>query len=238
MRAAILMALLSCKGEAPPEPEPVVAAAPEAPEPPQLPWHVQEHMHEHLSAATSALYHVIRGDLDQARAEGASLAGHKPPEDIPGSWTPHILGLNQAAVVLSKAPDLDQAAVAVVGLAAVCAGCHVENKVEPKGPPPSVLASVHEEASAMQRHEWATYLMWLGLVAPSADLFGAGTEALAHDKAKLPELDAQVEALEHRVHDIAAKGAKAEDDAARGAAFAELIGTCSSCHLALEVPFD
>ena len=93
-------------------------------------------------------------------------------------------------------------------------------------------------AARMARHEWAAESVWLGLVAPSHDLWRDGLTALAAPPL-LPDAftddrgrHQRVDALSRRMAVLAARAQliDSDDDQAQAAAFAELLEVCAGCH--------
>jgi mono/diheme cytochrome c family protein len=82
---------------------------------------------------------------------------------------------------------------------------------------------------AMQHHQFAAYLMWLGVVLPSDPVFRAGAQQMEHVE-KAPDVKPEVALLEQRVHDLAVEAAAATDEASRAAALGKYLHTCATCH--------
>lgn len=233
-------ALLACSTPTPPAPPP----EPPTPSPEQLgeqalkpkgelPWKrppFQARMHEQFAFATDATWHVIRGDLEQVRAQGAGLLALEAPPDLPSGWRPAWEEMRAAAKKAAEAQDLKAASVAVVELGAACAGCHTAHP-GPQASVEEVLGGGWSTPDAMQRHNWAAYVMWVGLVLPSDTVFVAGAEQLGHDTS-LPAAAAGREGQEAETHDLARQAAGARDEAGRNAAFAGMLERCAACHQA------
>ncbi|MCB9674580.1 MAG: hypothetical protein H6737_05645 [Alphaproteobacteria bacterium] len=242
MSFALLAALTACTQAPETKPEPTEAPEPsEAPEPearmahPGPDWTVRKHMNEHFAFVTDALFATFGGDLDGLHAQAKKLAEHEPIDDAPAAWTPYIETMKARATELEKVETIDDAAKGLVKLADTCASCHSANK----GPDVSHKDLITNPElfgdAAMDRHQWAAYLMWIGLVVPNDEIWAVGTKALAHPKGALPEIPEAEKPLEMRVHDLAARASKATDYAERGAVYAEFLTTCSECHTKLGV---
>jgi len=225
------------------------APAPEAPEPaasdpealaaadndakmthPRPDWEVKQHMDMHFQFATEALFMAFDGNLEGIHSEAKKLAEHEPIEEAPAAWKPYVDKMHTRAVELQNAPTVEESGKSLALLAGSCADCHLANK----GPDVTLKQLAYDETlfgdGVMDRHEWAAYLMWIGLVVPDDDIYAAGTKALAHRASELPEVSDGSKKLEMRLHDIGGRAFSAKTAHARRDAFAAFITTCSECH--------
>ena len=92
-------------------------------------------------------------------------------------------------------------------------------------------------SSRMKQHAWATERLWEGLYVPSAAAWDAGAKVLAHGQ--FPEevlkkggVYARSAAADFRK--AAARASKMRSSASRAALYAELLGTCATCHIAMQ----
>jgi hypothetical protein len=90
----------------------------------------------------------------------------------------------------------------------------------------------------MLRHAWAAERMWDGLVAPSEELWVKGAQAFGGEALAPDELGDQasqdVVKLSKKVHELAAKAAEVKDRKEQAVLYAELLGSCYTCHKELE----
>lgn len=178
---------------------------------------------------------IARADLDSARREAKVLADLRIEGPVDPTWRRKLDAMNQAAARVLEAKDLAQASRGLSALATTCGDCHAS-----LGGPGPVVGTPPAEASGavprMKRHYWAAARLWDGLVVPSDDAWKAGAnvladaplepEALTPGKTPVPK----VGVLARSVRDVAKKAIAATSPADRGAAYAEVISSCSSCH--------
>lgn len=222
----VSLALLTACTSTPVEPVPPAPVAAPAPAPVVAPtaktdpmaydrpvWQVKQHMDTHFAFVTDALFFLFDGDLPGLRDQATMLASHEPLEDVPEGWKPFMDQMQAQAVALQTVEDLPAAARGLVGIAETCASCHTAGK----GPAVNLVDFADNQTTAtLDRHEWAAYLMWIGLVAPDASIWSMGAGALANPKGPL--------------NDFARTAEAAKDGKARSAAFVELLSTCGPCH--------
>ncbi len=247
MTPLLFAALISCTTRPHPEPEPAPepvaeeaeAEVPEAEEEakPRPKWEVKKHMSMHFAFVTDALWFTFKGDIEGLQGEAKKLTEHEPIEDMPEEWGPFMDAMHARSKRLEEAKTIEEAAKGLVRLADACAGCHKANE-GPKITQDDLMMDpdLFGEES-MDRHEWAAWLMWIGLVVPSDDIWTSGIKVLAHPKGTLPDMPEEAKPLEMRVHDLSARAAGAATYKDRGAVFAELLTTCGECHTQLEVEF-
>ncbi len=224
----MILWLLACGTPEPPAtPEPAPAAEPPEPVVPGTEaWRVplRAEMHQNFAFATDATYYVFRGELDKVKEKGRALT-ELDATGVPARWRPAFDEMQAAARTVAEAESLDAAAEAVVALGQACAGCHAAHT----GPTPAVDDVVGPgwgSSEVMQKHQWGTYLMWVGVILPNDEVFQRGAQELHHEEA-LPA-----------VHGYAEKAAAARDDATRGAALASFLKSCATCHTEAGVTFD
>jgi len=192
-------------------------------------------MHEQFAPATDIVYYVILGDLDKVKAKGVALAALDRPE-MPDAMVPAYDRMKKAAADVATSPDLDTAAERAVALGGTCAACHTAH-----GGPTVRVDEVTGDGwwgtSAMEKHQEAAYMMWLGTMLPSEVVFHEGRRKLSHGAA-MPPLPKGTEAMEVRVHEMAAKASVASDEKARADALVDFLQTCAACHVAAKVDFS
>ena len=88
----------------------------------------------------------------------------------------------------------------------------------------------------MVEHQFATDLLYQGLVMPSEERWQKGLAAMAgtplaeKDLPKDAKLTKEIVALEKHVHEMAAKAKTATDIGTKVAFYGEYIGGCAGCH--------
>lgn len=232
----LLTLILACSSapepaEPAPEPAPVEAPAPEPepePEAAKPDYAVKKHMDARFAFATDALWRGFMGDLEGLKEDAAKLPDPTPLPNAPKSWDPWVKKLHQQSSDLQKVEDLDQASRDLVKIAATCADCHQENN-GPKVTEADLNIGPAVLDSAMDRHQWSIYMMWIGLIAPNDEIWVKGAKTFGHDRKALPGQPETLAKLEGQVHDLAARAASAKPEQ-RGEVFAELITSCAECH--------
>ncbi|MCB9694226.1 MAG: hypothetical protein H6736_20640 [Alphaproteobacteria bacterium] len=191
-------------------------------------WKVQAHMDHHFDMASDALFAVMDGDVEAAKAKGAELATHKPLADVPESWMIQLVEMQSASKELAKSTDLADASHDVVALGATCRACHAASK----GPVMDAknLAKISLGEGAMARHQWGTFLLWLGYMGANEDVWKLGTDTIGHADGSLPPLPEGVKALEEKAHRLAGNAGKATTTAEKAAVLSDLLTTCATCH--------
>ncbi len=194
------------------------------------PTPLQEHMQGHFANATDAMWFTATGDLEGVKREAAELA-HPPPKELPPELIKLAKGMQQQATTLSTAKDLGAAASGISGITSQCAACHT---AADKGPEDD--DGVGKLASAGAPHLWGVYGLWVGLILPDDKAWDEGVALMkkapvsAHPKHEL--VKEQAADLDKRMD----AAAKAKTHAERVDAFGALLGTCASCHAAVEIP--
>jgi cytochrome c553 len=103
----------------------------------------------------------------------------------------------------------------------------------PEAPKPTAEGPV---AAHMVEHQWATDLLYQGLVIPSEERWQKGLAAMAgaplaeKDLPKDAKLTKEIAALEKKVHEMAGKAKTATDLGTKVAFYGEYIGGCAGCH--------
>lgn len=227
----LALSLAACGEDGPPPvaPQPAPSASPEQQ---QAKKETQSHMKTHFMKAYEAKDAVIRGDLEKARAPLTWLAEHDDAAHATEAWKPYIASMRAAAKDAAAAPDLTTAATGIANVARTCGDCHAKVPGGPSfagnaAPPESDDPKAH-----MQRHKWAADRMWEGLVAPDDKAWIAGATAL-HDASLTVEgasdKDVAKQSLADHVHEVAGRPASSAED--RVAVFAQVLASCSACHV-------
>lgn len=242
MRPFILILLACSPRNTTPEttPPPVntpVAEVPEAEEnlkPSRSVWKPKAHMDQHFTFASDALFGLIQGDLSEVKAQAIDLTEHETAE-APKEWAPRIDTMLAASRKLEDASTLEEAATDLMDVVKACADCHQAVV----GPDVSLKGLVADHTlfgeGLMERHEWAVYRMWMGLIVPDADIHDMGATGLTQEKGTFPEFPSEVQPLQRAVIEGGYAGLAAKTDAERRANFASLVPTCANCHTQLNV---
>jgi len=239
----LVLGLVGCPESAPPADPPAAPAAdaptPAAPAAPAEDYGDEpaEHMRHHFADATVIQEAVVRADLEAMRAAAGSLAGHAPLEGLGDDAKPAIAAVRAAATSAKDAPTLADAAKALGSLGAACGSCHASRSITPTFaavPKPSEDPSLQGH---MARHAWAVNRAWEGLVAGDAAGWTKGLNGLAEPplapEAFGPNPPEAATTASQTVHELAVTGLSAEDPAARGGLYGDLLAACSTCHEAL-----
>ena len=225
---------LGCGGgqQAPAEQaKPAEAAAPAAPA-----VDVAKHMHEHLARVTTMQEAVIRGDMEAAVEPARWIADHQETAGLPAGTEQIVADLKKSAAVVAEAKDFKNAATATAMVISYCGTCHATAKVSPAVAEPARPAAEGPLATHMVEHQFATDLLYQGLVMPSEERWQKGLAAMAgtplaeKDLPKDAKLTKEIVALEKQVHELAAKAKSATDIGTKVALYGEYIGGCAGCH--------
>ncbi len=230
MRTLWLIALAGCTASAAdPKPEKLVTTI----------GALSQRMHIRFASSELARISLAHGDLELAHAQARLIAAQNEPDILP-AWQPFIANVQTAALQLADTKDTVAAGRALANLGKQCAACHaaVPAKIVfgevPVPPKPATNL-----ASAMAEHEWATALMWEGLIGPAPARWTQGAELLQRAKLTITA-DADV-GTKHlgiaddiaRVRTLAtkARAAKTLDD--RSQVYGDLLATCAHCHMTI-----
>jgi len=190
---------------------------------------VAKHMHEHLARVTTMQEAVIRGDIEAAveparwiadtrrrpvcRRPGSRAGGHEEAGRGRGRSQrsqERRHGHGHGDLVLRHVPRGRQ-----------------DHRGHPEAPKPVAEAGV---SAHMMEHQWATDLLYQGLVMPSEERWQKGLTAMEgtplseKDLPKDAALTKEIVALEKRVHEMAGKAKTATDLGTKVAFYGEYIG--------------
>jgi hypothetical protein len=208
--------------------EPATPAAPAA--------DVAKQMHENLARVTAMQEAVIRGDVDAAVEPARWIADHQETTGLPAGQETVLADMKKQAAVVAEAKDFKNAATATAMVISYCGKCHDAGKVTaaiPEAPKPTAEGPV---AAHMMEHQWATDMLYQGLVIPSEERWQKGLAAMAgaplaeKDLPKDAKLTKDIAALEKKVHEMAGKAKTAADLGTKVAFYGEYIGGCAGCH--------
>jgi hypothetical protein len=197
---------------------------------------VSKQMHENLARVTTMQEAVIRGDIEASVEPARWIADNQPTAGLPAGQEGVLADMKKQAAVVAEAKDPKNAATATAMVISYCGTCHAAAKVAPaipEAPKPVAEAGV---AAHMMEHQWATDLLYQGLVLPSDERWQKGLAAMEgtplseKDLPKDAKLTKEIVALEKKVHELAAKAKTATDLGTKVAFYGEYIGGCAGCH--------
>jgi mono/diheme cytochrome c family protein len=232
--AAVVLPVVVAPGCGGGQQPPAEQAKPAAPAPPVV--DVSRQMHENLARVTAMQEAVIRGDIEAASEPARWIADHLETAGLPQGQEAVLADLKKSAAVVAEAKDFKNAATATAMVISYCGTCHTAAKVSPaiaEAPKPAAAGPL---TAHMVEHQWATTLMYEGLVMPSEERWQKGLGAMASaplaekDLPKDGKLTKQVAALEKKVHEMAAKAKIAMDLGTKVAFYGEYMAGCAGCH--------
>jgi len=190
----------------------------------------------HFDLALDARQHALFGELDDFRRVADELAQLEPTDDLPAEIILQLGPMRWEAREAARARTVEEAASGASNIAATCGDCHAANGVPLGdrftlgGPPPPGSPARH-----MAGLNWASRLLWDGLVGPSDRTWFTGAEGLK-------ELGALPEGLptDHDQNAVATMGARlrqlgdkatlARANRERVDVLADIWATCADCH--------
>jgi len=223
--------VLGCGGTPTPPAEQAKPAEPAAPA-----VDVAKHMHEHLARVSSMQEAVIRGDMEAVVEPARWIADHQETAGLPAATEAFVADMKKSAGVVAEAKDLKNAATATAMVISYCGSCHAAAKVTPVMPEIAKPAVTGPLAAHMLEHQWATDLMYQGLVIPSEERWQKGLAAMQvsplaeKDLPKDAKLTKEIVALEKAVHELAGKAKTATDLGTKVAVYGEYLAGCAGCH--------
>ena len=196
---------------------------------------VHARMAQHLALTTAARNAVIRGNLEEANAQGKALRS-LPIEALPADWQQHLSALQTAAKDLESAPNVRIAGQAMGEIGEACASCHRDTN----GGPQLTITTLPKQSwttdSHMPQHLWASEWMWIGMLSNNDEAFLRGAKTLA-DEPLLPAGPTRPEwftETETEVHRIAKEMLAGKDVTERQSLYGPLLTQCGTCHMRLE----
>ena len=200
----------------------------------------------HMQAMQAMAMHirdaVVVGDLPAAKKSAEEFRAKFAKEPFEGAFRSYFGRLDQALEDVGLAGNLEEAGQALAAAALACGNCHTYARGGPRG------ADVHADLPTqgdetmderMQRHDVAIEQLWLGLTAPSDEMWQTGGKTLASaplappvhdDKAGMELMAQEVETLRGAAHDIRL----ADTTVKRAQIFGRLISRCGVCHREVE----
>ena len=193
---------------------------------------LQEHMQGHFEAATSTLTFATLGNLEQMKVEAAKLE-HARPDEVPAELEAYVVALQAAAKAVGSAPDLASASAATASLGLRCAACHTASAAGLEPEEEQVLFPTMSMLDDTEKHAWASYMMWIGLVVPDSRAWTLGVADLQPPAAS-PPTEAAVGPLS-RFATTAAAARKAETGEERAVVLGAFAASCASCHATMGI---
>lgn len=193
-------------------------------------------MHENLNRVTVMQEAVLRGDLEAAAEPATWIAEHQPTAGLPAGQESILADMKKQAAVVAGATDFKHAATATAMVVSYCGTCHKAAQYTPDIPEPVKPAADTGLKTYMIEHQWATELLYQGLVMPSEERWQKGLAAMAvtslaeKDLPKDAALTKEILALGQNVNELAEKAKAASDLGMKVAYYGEYIGGCASCH--------
>jgi len=186
-------------------------------------------MHRRLILVDGMREAVILADLEGAGEKSRKLARLEPIEGAPPEWGPWLARIRDAAARVDDTWTLDSASRTVADVGRTCGGCHGYLDAGPTfsgdGTPPVPKEGVRGH---MTHHKAAVDGMWEGLITADTLRFARAAKALSDTRIR----DEAVGPQEQRLHDLAARAAKARSLASRADVFGSVLSACADCHQA------
>lgn len=191
-------------------------------------------MHVRLAHLTQARDFVIKGQLDEARAQLRWVSENVTAEGVRPEWVVHLQDIHAGTVEGMAARDASGVAEAISDVARACGECHLAvgdgPRFEPE-PPPATSA-------AMARHVWAADRMWEGIVGPDPDRWTLAADLLRIEVVDFETLYGAVDLetagdaarLHSRVHSLADLGRETVDAGDRAELYGAYVAACADCH--------
>jgi cytochrome c553 len=196
---------------------------------------LKAHMKEHFEAIRQIERAIVVGDSETAKQQATWLAEHAAQGEI-AEYADEIKAVQDAAKAVAESDSMETMASGAAKLAGLCGHCHLVTTSIASFEWTEAPKESGEAKERMQRHLWAMDRLWEGLVGPSEMSWQEGTkvllakpfpvDALPVDDKAAPAAKAQLE----KIPALAKKASTAVEIADRTKVYAELLGTCSSCH--------
>lgn len=195
---------------------------------------LNEQMHAHLGAIREIHLALIRGDLEAARDRARHLSRMSAEGEL-GAWERPVQFVREQALRLASTTHPRDARHLSTELATVCADCHMVHARDSRfdvPPPPADDGSLR---GSMARHQWAADAMWIGLVAPSTEIWQQGLDAIAALPLSSPvfagyENTAALELQRQRLIALATRNRRLPGQGDRARRLARIMDVCAGCH--------
>jgi len=197
---------------------------------------VSKAMHDNLDRVTVMHAAVLRGDLEAAVEPAKWLAERQPTTGLPAGMESILADMKQQASVVAGATDPKHAATATAMVVSYCGTCHKAAQYTPDIPEPVKPVAAGGLSASMLEHQWATDLLYQGLVIPSEERWQKGLSAMVvsplaeKDLPKDAALKKEILAAQKKIQDLAGQAKLASDLGTKVAYYGEYIGGCAGCH--------
>ena len=222
LAGALILSGVACRAPERREPAPI---------PPSRPVTVSATMHAHFRAVREIQRALIVDDLETAKARAREVAA-MPDRTGSSEWDRSARFLRSQADRLASAADSNHARSLATEMATFCADCHMFRAKPGAFRPRPVPADDGSVAAAMARHAWGAETMWLGVIAPSTDLWREGMRELAASPQVSVSGDhaREVAILNARLAALASHGRGLGGQGDRARRLAEVLDVCAACH--------
>ncbi len=190
----------------------------------------------HFDLALDARQHALFGELDDFRRVTDDLAQLEPATDLPPEIILQLGPMRWEAREAAEAETIEEASAGAAKIAETCGDCHTANGIPLGdrftlgGPPPPGSPARH-----MAGLNWASRLLWDGLVGPSDRTWYTGAEGIK-ELGALPEglpagSDPNMTAtMGARLRQLGDKAALTRSATERVEVLADIWSTCAGCH--------
>ena len=190
----------------------------------------------HFDLALDARQHALFGELEDFRRVADDLARLEPANDLPAEIILQLGPMRWEAREAAAARRIEEAARGAASIAETCGDCHTANGIPLGdrftigGPPPPGSPARH-----MAGLNWASRLLWDGLIGPSDRTWFTGAEGL-RELGALPEGlptdhgQNAVATMGARLRQLGEKATLARSSAERVEVLADIWSTCAGCH--------
>ena len=199
-----------------------------------IPSSIDARMHADLDSIREIHRALIFGDLDAARSRARQLSSISATDEV-DEWERPVRFVREQALRLASATSARDARHLSTDLATVCADCHMVRARTMRVQAPPEPAADGSLRGAMARHEWAAETMWIGLIAPSSDIWRKGLAAITSPPTRSSVFpprrrQREVERLRRRLVALAAESRDLPGQGDRARRLSEIVDVCAACH--------
>ena len=193
-------------------------------------------MQAHQKSADAIRSAIIAGRPEATGRPADALLSLLDGEHFPSSWQGPLDRMRASALRVKNSSDVASVAAAVADVGTSCGWCHQKHggpRSEPVDPP----MDDGTLAARMKRHAWASERLWEGLFVPSSRAWQVGAVTLREEpfpEEMLEKGGVYAKSAASDFSKVVARAAGASTPSARAEVYANLLGTCATCHLAVE----